>query len=110
MIRSQKDLAEVQQPQQRLTQTEKLLLRYEESRDWMRNNQRIVSGAAVVVVAIVAGLWWWSGQVRANEEHANTYLSRAMMYYLANDYRHAIDGDKTKHPSGEAVYGLRYIV
>jgi TolA-binding protein len=110
MIRSQKDLAEIEQPQQRLTQTDRLLLRYEESRDWMRNNQRIVSGAAVVVVAIIAGLWWWSGQKRTNEEHAATYVSRALNYYLASDYRHAIDGDKVKHPSGEPTYGLRYIV
>jgi len=110
MIRSQKDLAEIEQPQQRLTQTDRLLLRYEESRDWMRNNQRIVTGAAVVVVAIIAGLWWWAGQKRTNEEHATTYLSRALNYYLTGDYRKAIDGDKTKHPSGEPVYGLKYIV
>jgi TolA-binding protein len=117
MIRSQRDLAEIEQPQQRLTQTERLLLRYEDSRDWMRNNQRLVSGAAVVVVAIIAGLWWWAGQRRTNEEHAATYLSRAMNYYLQSDYRQAVDGHVVKQGEsfyglrpGEAIHGLKYIV
>lgn len=110
MIRSQKNLAEVQQPQQNLTQTEKLLLRYEETREWVRNNQRLLSGVAVVFVAIIAGLWWWAGQRKANNERAATYTTRVMNFYLSGDYRHAIDGDQSHRVSGEPLYGLRYIV
>jgi tetratricopeptide (TPR) repeat protein len=110
MIRSQRDLAEVQQPQQSLTQTEKLLLRYEESREWIRNNQRLLSGVAVVFVAMIAGLWWWAGQRKANSERAATYTNRAMSFYLSGDYRHAIDGDMSHKIQGEPLYGLRYIV
>jgi len=109
MIRSQRNLAEVQQ-QESLTQTEKLLLRYEESREWMRNNQRLLSGVAVVFVAIIAGLWWWAGQRKANNERAATYTTRVMNYYLSGDYRHAIDGDQSHKIQGEPLYGLKYIV
>ena len=43
MIRSQKELKEVQQPGvERLSQTEKLLLRYEALREWVLHNQRVV--------------------------------------------------------------------
>lgn len=110
MIRSQRDLAEVQQPTHKLTQTEKLLLRYEETLEWMRNNQRILSGVAVVLVAVIAGLWWWTGQRKANNERAATYTTRVMNYYLSGDYRHAIDGDQSHKVSGEPLYGLRYVV
>jgi tetratricopeptide (TPR) repeat protein len=110
MIRSQRNLAEVQQ-QESLTQTEKLLLRYEETREWVRNNQRLLSGVAVVFVAIIVGLWWWAGQRKTNNERAATYTNRAMMaYYMSADYRHAIDGDQAHKVSGEPLYGLRYIV
>ena len=116
MIRSQRDLAEIEQPQEQLSSTDKLFLRYEESRDWMRNNQRVVTGAAIVLVAIVVGLVWWAGQRRTNEEHAATYLTHAMNFYFSGDYRHAIDGEKAgpQQPFGlkpnDMVYGLRYIV
>src|ERR1035437_7887743 len=113
MIRSQRDLADVQQPTRNLTQTEKLLLRYEEIREWVRNNQRLLSGIAVVFVAIVAGLWWWAGQRRANNDRAATYTTRVMTrFFLSGDYRHAIEGDASPQHrvSGEPLYGLRYIV
>ncbi|MDP4198543.1 MAG: hypothetical protein Q8922_00595 [Bacteroidota bacterium] len=110
MIRSQRDLAEVQRPTRDLTQMEKLLLRYEDTREWVRNNQRLLSGVAVVLVAIIAGLWWWAGQVKQNNERAATYTTRVMNYYLSGDYRHAIDGDQSRKVSGEPLYGLRYIV
>jgi len=111
MIRSQRELREVQQPgAERLSQTEKLLLRYESSRDWVLGNQRIVGAAGVVLVAIVAGLWWWTGQQKANSEHAATYLSRVVVYYFNNDYRHAVDGDHNRRENGEPIYGLREIV
>jgi len=110
MIRSQRNLAEVTQPAQALTQTEKLLLRYEESREWIRNNQRLLSGVAVVLVLAIAGLWWWAGQRRANNERAATYTTRVMNFYLSGDYRHAIDGDQSHKVQGDPLYGLRYIV
>ena len=110
MIRSQKDLAEVKQPVQHLTQTEKLLLRYEESRDWAANNQRILMGAGVVVIAAIVGLWWWAGQKKTNNERAATYMSRVAGYYLGGNYRLAIDGDVSRKVQGDPVYGLRYIV
>jgi tetratricopeptide (TPR) repeat protein len=110
MIRPTRDLAEVQQHEQALTQTEKLLLRYEEMREWIRNNQRILSGVAVVIVAIVAGLWWWAGQRKENNDRAATYTTRVMNFYLSGDYRHAIDGEMTHKLEGEPLYGLRYIV
>src|SRR5947209_18246368 len=104
MIRSQRDLAEVQQ-EQTLTQTEKLLLRYEESREWIRNNQRLLSGVVVVLVAIVAGLWWWAAQRKANNERAATYTTRIMNIYLSGNYRQAIDGDQQHKIQGEPAYG-----
>jgi tetratricopeptide (TPR) repeat protein len=111
MIRSQKELAEVVQPaQEKLSQTEKLLLRYEAILEWSRDNQRTLIGIGVVLIAAAAGLWWWAGQRKANSEHADTYLSRAANFYFGADYRHAIDGDKTRKLSGDPIYGLRYIV
>jgi|GEM_PF-138724 tetratricopeptide (TPR) repeat protein len=111
MIRSQRELKEVKEPgTERLSQTEKLLLRYETGRDWILNNQRIVAAAAVVLVAIIAGLWWWAGQRRADSDRAATYLSRTLNFYFAGDYRHAIDGDRQRRINGEPVYGLRFIV
>src|SRR4051812_4188115 len=97
MIRSQRDLAEIKQPgAERLTSTEKLLLRYESGREWAQNNQRVLAAVAVVLIAIVGGLWWWAGQRKTNNEFASTYLSRALNYYFQGDYRHSVDGDKTR--------------
>jgi tetratricopeptide (TPR) repeat protein len=110
MIRSQKELAEVQQPVQKLTQSERVLLRYEDSREWFAHNQKIVIGGVIVLLAIVGGLWWWSTQKQAQEEQAATYLSRILPVYLNGEFRQAIDGD-TKHKiQGEPLYGLRYLV
>ncbi len=111
MIRSQRELKEVKHSAtEGLSQTEKLLLRYESSRDWVLSNQRIVAAAAVVLVAIVAGLWWWAGQRKADSDRAATYLSRVLNYYFQGDYRHAIDGSRQQKINGEPVYGLRFIV
>jgi tetratricopeptide (TPR) repeat protein len=110
MIRSQKELAEVQQPTQSLTQSDKMLLRYEDSRDWFAHNQKFVIGGAVAIVAIIAGLWWWAGQKQTQEEQAATYVSRILPVYLQGQYRLAIDGDTHRKIQGEPVYGLRYIV
>jgi TolA-binding protein len=111
MIRSQRELREVQQPgAERLSQTEKLLLRYETGREWVLHNQRVVIAAAVALVAIIAGLWWWAGQRKLNSDQAATYLSRAIVYYFNDDYRHAIDGNRQQKVSGEPILGLRDIV
>jgi TolA-binding protein len=111
MIRSQRELAEVVQPEQeKLSQTEKLLLRYEAIAEWSRDNQRTLIGIGVVLIAVAGGIWWWIGQRKANSERADTYLSRTMSFYFGADYRHAIDGDKTRKFSGDPIYGLRYIV
>src|ERR1700733_14546822 len=111
MIRSQKELAEVTQPaQEKLTSTEKLLLRSEAILDWARNNQRVIIGIGVVLVLAAGGLWWWAGQRKANSDRADTYMSRVMGFYFGADYRRAIDGDKTRKLSGDPIYGLRYIV
>ena len=111
MIRSQKELKEVQQPgAERLSQTEKLLLRYEALSEWVLRNQRVVGAAGVVLVVAIAGIWWWTGQQKTNSDHAATYLSRITGYYFNGDYRHAIDGDKQRKIEGEPLYGLRYIV
>ena len=111
MIRSHRELKEVQQPGvERLSQTEKLLMRYEDTREWAVNNRRIVGAAGVVLVAAVVGIWWWVGQQKANNDHAATYLSRVVRYYFNDDYRHAIDGNRQEKIEGDPVYGLRYIV
>ncbi len=111
MIRSQKELREVQQPgAERLTQTEKLLLRYEAARDWVLRNQRVAGAAGVVLIAAIAGIFWWTGQQKTNSDHAATYLSRAVYYYFNGDFRHSIDGDRQRKIDGEPLYGLRYIV
>jgi len=111
MIRSQRELKEVQQPgAERLSQTEKLLLRYEVIQEWVLNNQRVVGAIGVVLIAAIAGIWWWVGQQKANSDHAATYLSRVVGYYYNDDYRHAIDGDKQRKVDGDPLYGLRYIV
>ncbi len=111
MIRSQRELKEVQQPgAERLSQTEKLLLRYEALQEWVLGNQRVVGAAAVVLVAAIAGIWWWVGQQKTNSDHAATYLSRVVGYYYNDDYRHAVDGDRQRKVEGEPLYGLKYIV
>jgi tetratricopeptide (TPR) repeat protein len=111
MIRSQRELKEVQQPGvERLSSMEKLLLRYEAVQEWVLHNQRVVGALAVVLIAAIAGIWWWVGQQKTNSDHAATYLSRVIVYYFNDDYRHAIDGDRQRKVDGEPLYGLRYIV
>jgi tetratricopeptide (TPR) repeat protein len=111
VIRSHRDIREVDSPAvtEQLTSTEKLLVRYENTRDWVQSNTRIVSLAAVVLVAIVIGLWYWASQRKVNEEHAATYLSRAVIYYFQGDYRHSVDGNRQQKYNGDPIYGLRYI-
>ena len=110
MIRSQRELKVKEPSAEGLSQTEKLLLRYETGRDWILNNQRIAAAGVVVLVAIVAGLWWWAGERKTESNLATTYVSRVLNYYFAGDYRHAIDGSSKHHYNGEPIYGLRFIV
>ncbi len=111
MIRSQKDLAKVNQPViERLTQTEKMMLRYEGTRDWARENQRIMMGLGLSIVALVAIAFWYSAQRKTNSERAATYLARVLPAAVQGNYRAAIDGDLTHKIQGDPTYGLRYIV
>jgi TolA-binding protein len=110
MIRSQRDISDAKHPVGALTQTDKMVMRYNESRDWAASNQRTLMIAGVVLLAIVGGLFYYKSLRAQNNELANTYLTRVSDFYAAGDYRHAIDGDKTKRVQGEVIHGLKQIV
>ena len=110
MIRSQRELKEVTPAHtEKLSQTDKLLLRYETSRDWVLDNRGAVAIGAVVLIGIVVGLIWWAGERAADSNTAATYLTRALNYYFQGDMRHAIDGNQQQRVEGEPLYGLRFI-
>jgi len=109
MIRSQKKLSENIVQEEKLSQSEELLLKYHKTSDWVQQNTRIVIGGAVVFVALVAGfLYWHSSQVE-NNEHAETMLSRIAGLYQSGDWRKAIDGDAKQRLQGEPLRGLKEI-
>jgi len=111
MIRSQKDLADIQQPGvEVLTQSEKLLLRYEDARVWVSENLRTVVIGIAAVALLIVGLFVWSAQRQQNADRAATYLSRVLPLTFQGDYRRAIDGDMKQKVQGDPIYGLRYIV
>ena len=110
MIRSQKELSEAKHPTEQLSQTDKLVLRYSQSRDWAAENQRTLLFGLLVVVLVIGGIFYLNIQKTKGNDVASTYLSRVMEYYATGDYRHAIDGDKTKRVQGEAIHGLKQIV
>jgi len=110
MIRSQKELSEAKHPVAALTQSERFILRFNQMRDWSAENQRTVIGAGVVLVLIIGGVFYYATQKKKNNELASTYMTRVEQFFVNGDYRHAIDGDKTRHVQGEVIHGLKQIV
>ena len=112
MIRNQKKLSEVSAAAQeaQLSPTEKVLVQYEQSASWMKENRQKVIGGAVVLVAIVAGLFLWQSKKQEDAERAETLLSRIQPYYQSASWRLAIDGDQTNRIQNEPIAGLRQIV
>ncbi len=110
MIRSQREITDAKHPVSALTHTDKLVLRYNESRDWAASNQRTMIGAGVVLVLVVAGLFYYSSTRAKDNELANTYLTRVSQFYANGDYRSAVDGDKNQRVQGEVIHGLKQIV
>lgn len=110
MIRSQKELAEVSQPTESLTSSDRLLLRYNDTKDWAQRNSKIVFGGLAVVILIVGGLAVYGWQRSANEDKASVLLGRIVQEYASGDYQHAIYGNPGRKVGNENVQGLRYIV
>ncbi len=110
MIRSQKELSEAKHPTQGLSQTDKLVLRYSQARDWTQGNQKTLAIIGVIVLLAAAGLFYYGSVSKSNNERALTLVARIEPAYVAGDYRHAIDGDPTHRIQGEPVVGLRQIV
>jgi tetratricopeptide (TPR) repeat protein len=109
MIRSQKKLSENIQVEEKLSQSEELLVKYQKTSDWVQQNTRIVIGGAVALVALVAGLYIWHSKQVENNEHAEAMLSRIAPFYQSGDWRKAIDGDLKDKRQGEPLMGLKAI-
>jgi len=110
MIRSQKELAEVKQPVESLSTSDRAFLRVNETRDWMQRNTRVLLIVLGVVVLAVVGLVMYSNGKAADNDRASTLLSHIAPYYEAGDYRKSIDGDPSRKIGNESVQGLRFIV
>src|SRR5439155_19141288 len=107
MIRSQKKLSEQVTPQEKLTSSEELLVKYHKTSDWVRQNTRLVTGGAVVVVALIVGFFVWRSKAAENNEHAETMLSRIAGIYQAGEWRQAIDGKPKQRIGTEPLRGLK---
>jgi tetratricopeptide (TPR) repeat protein len=111
MLRTQKDVAEISQPQQEsLSSTEHVQLRYYNAQDWFFRNKNTAYIALGVLVAAIAGLFFYNQNLEEQNERASALLSRIVPIYLQGDYRKAVDGDPTQKVGNEPTLGLRQIV
>lgn len=110
MLRSQKEVAEISRPQETLTSSEQMQLRYYKAQDWFATNRKTVYIGLGVLAAMIAGLYLYNQNLQQENERAQTLLTRITPYYLGGDYRKAIDGDAQKRIQNEPVLGLRRIV
>ncbi|MDP4220498.1 MAG: tetratricopeptide repeat protein [Bacteroidota bacterium] len=109
MIRSQKKLKEAAAPQEKLSQSEELLVAYHKSSDWIKNNSSKAIGVGVVIVALIAGVFYWRSKQADNSEHAEIMLSRVVGLYQSGEWRKAIDGDAKQRLQNEPLRGLKEI-
>jgi tetratricopeptide (TPR) repeat protein len=110
MIRSQKKISETIAPQEKLSQSEELLLTYHKTSSWVRDNSSKAIAAGVVVIALIAGFFIWRSKQAENSEHAEVMLSRIAGLYQTGDWRKAIDGDAKQRIQNEPLRGLKEIV
>lgn len=110
MLRTQKDVAEVSQPQESLSSTENMQLRYYDAQDWFARNKKTAYIALGVLVAAIAGMYYYNMQKNEQNERASALLNRVLPFYQQGDYRKAIDGDPSQKVGNEATLGLRQIV
>src|SRR5947209_9506601 len=109
MIRSQKKLSETVTPQEQLSSSEELLVKYQKTSDWVRSNTRLVYGGGAVVLLIVAGFFFWRSKAAENNERAETLLARISGYYTGSEWRTAIDGNAKQRFGSEPLIGLKAI-
>ena len=109
MIRSQKKLSENIVRDEKLSQSEELLLTYHKTSNWVQQNTRIVIGGAALLAALVIGLFIWRSKQAENAEHAEAMLSRIIGLYQSGDWRKAIDGDPKQRLQNEPLWGLKSI-
>jgi tetratricopeptide (TPR) repeat protein len=110
MLRTQKDVAEISHPQESLSSTENMQMRYYEAQDWFSRNKNTAYIALGVLVAAIAGLYFYNQNKAEQNERASALLSRVVPMYLQGDYRKAIDGDPSQKFGNEPTLGLRQIV
>lgn len=110
MLRTQKDVAEISHPQESLSSTENMQMRYYEAQDWFSRNKNTAYIALGVLVAAIAGLYFYNQNKAEKNERASALLSRVVPMYLQGDYRKAIDGDPSQKFGNEPTLGLRQIV
>jgi tetratricopeptide (TPR) repeat protein len=110
MLRTQKEVAEIRQPQESLSSTEHMQLRYYNAQDWFSRNKNTAYIALGVLVAAIAGVYFYNQNKTEENERASALLGRIVPVYLQGDYRKAVDGDPSQKVGNEATLGLRQIV
>ncbi len=111
MIRSQKKLSEtVVTQEEKLSQSEELVLKYHKTSSWVKENSSKAIGVVVVIVALVAVFIFWRSKQAESGEHAEVMVSRIMGVYQAGEWRKAIDGDPKQMILKEPLLGLKAIV
>jgi len=110
MIRSQKKLSETIAPQEKLSQSEELLLTYHKTSSWVQENSSKAIAVGVVLIALIAGFFIWHSKQAENSERAEIMLSRIAGLYQTGDWRKAIDGDSKQRIQNEPLRGLKEIV
>jgi tetratricopeptide (TPR) repeat protein len=109
MIRSQKKLSETIAPQEKLSQSEELLLTYHKTSSWIKENSTKAIAGGVVVIALIAVFFYWRSMQAENSERAEVMLSRIVGLYQSGDWRKAIDGDAKQRIQNEPLLGLKAI-
>ena len=109
MIRSQKKLSDTVVQEEKLSQSEELLVTYHKTSSWVKDNSSKAVGAGVVVVALIVGFFIWHSKQAENSERSEVMLSRVVGLYQAGEWRKAIDGDAKQKLQNEPLRGLKEI-
>lgn len=83
---------------------DRLVLTYYKVREFIESNRKVISYAITgVIILIIAGIIY-RNNLKAENERAETLLSKVIRYYDTGDYKTAIDGIPQRN-----IQGLRYI-
>lgn len=78
--------------------------------NYIQNNRYYFIGGLVILIIGVLVIVLSTNSSDKKEKEASLYLSRVFAYLDTQDYKTALEGDKSKSVRGDQIYGLEYIV